>query len=244
MASWRRAATAASWALSDARARLCSLSFRPGSTRRLRGPLSALPRTVRGWQATHEGLQPVSVNVLDEHGHIWHAKRYHAFRSSSTRATARRRTVTRPCLRWMRAPLINLAHYPLAGFVAEGGTPYGQVGSDVDRALRRAALQGMPVVKVSRGNADGFVPAELTPLAIAGGNLTATKARLLLMAALLKLGALPAAKDAEHPTARRASGDRGQAGRIPAHLRHPLIVAWRDRGRRRYTIRNAVSHCP
>jgi hypothetical protein len=74
------------------------------------------------------------------------------------------------------------------------------MGSDVDRALRMAALQGMPVVKVARGNADGFVPSELTPLAIAGGNLTATKARLLLIAALLKLGALPAAQDAENPT--------------------------------------------
>ena len=61
-------------------------------------------------------------------------------------------------------------------------------------------MLGMPVVKVSRGNADGFVPSELTPLAIAGGNLTATKARLLLMAALLKLGALPAARDADNPT--------------------------------------------
>jgi len=35
---------------------------------------------------------------------------------------------------------------------------------------------------------------------IAGANLTATKARLLLMACLLRFGALPAAKDPAHPT--------------------------------------------
>ena len=59
----------------------------------------------------------------------------------------------------------------------------------------------MPIVKVARGNAEGFVPSELTPFAIAGGNLTATKARLLLMACLLKFGALPAASDVDNPTA-------------------------------------------
>jgi L-asparaginase len=36
--------------------------------------------------------------------------------------------------------------------------------------------------------------------AIAGRNLTATKARALLMAALLKLGSLPAAADPTRPT--------------------------------------------
>ena len=161
--------------------------------------ISVLPATVQGWQASAEGLRPVSVAVLDEEGHI----RSEAIPRVSIVKHARYREEADP-----DAPLpevdaraaVNLAHHPLAGFVAEGGTPYGQVGSDVDRALRRATLQGMPVVKVSRGNADGFVPGELTPLAIAGGNLTATKARLLLMASLLKLGALPAVKDVDNPT--------------------------------------------
>ena len=35
---------------------------------------------------------------------------------------------------------------------------------------------------------------------IEGNNLTATKARLLLAAAIMKLGALPHAADPEHPT--------------------------------------------
>jgi hypothetical protein len=37
-------------------------------------------------------------------------------------------------------------------------------------------------------------------LAIAGSNLTATKARLLLMACLMRFGSLPPAADPEHPT--------------------------------------------
>jgi hypothetical protein len=58
----------------------------------------------------------------------------------------------------------------------------------------------MPVVKVSRGNADGPVDPARVPLAIAGSNLTATKARLLLMACLLCFGSLPPAADPLHPT--------------------------------------------
>jgi hypothetical protein len=58
----------------------------------------------------------------------------------------------------------------------------------------------MAVVKVGRGNAGGFVDATRDPLAIAGSNLTATKARLLLMACLMKFGCLPPAADAAQPT--------------------------------------------
>ncbi len=38
-------------------------------------------------------------------------------------------------------------------------------------------------------------------LAIAGSNLTATKARFLLMACLLRFGSLPTAADPDNPTA-------------------------------------------
>jgi hypothetical protein len=95
----------------------------------------------------------------------------------------------------------NLQDAPLAGFVAEGTAPFGRMTDTVTEALRRAALSGMPVVRVGRGNAEGFTPPP-TPreLFIAGSNLTATKARLLLMACLMKFGSLPPARDAEHPT--------------------------------------------
>ncbi|HXF74831.1 MAG TPA: asparaginase domain-containing protein [Methylomirabilota bacterium] len=95
----------------------------------------------------------------------------------------------------------NLREAPLAGFIAEGSAPFGAMSNAVDAALKRATFSGMPVVKVGRGNAGGFVDPTRDPLAIAGSNLTATKARLLLMACLMKLGALPPAADPAKPTA-------------------------------------------
>lgn len=95
----------------------------------------------------------------------------------------------------------NQRDAPLAGFVAEGSAPFGAMSNSVDAALKRATFSGMPVVKVGRGNASGFVDADRDPLAIAGSNLTATKARLLLMASLMKLGCLPPAADPAQPTA-------------------------------------------
>jgi L-asparaginase len=95
----------------------------------------------------------------------------------------------------------NLRDAPLAGFIAEGSAPFGAMSNSVDAALKRATFSGMPVVKVGRGNAGGFVDPIRDPLAIAGSNLTATKARLLLMACLMKFGCLPPAADAAKPTA-------------------------------------------
>ena len=103
----------------------------------------------------------------------------------------------------------NLHDAPLAGFVAEGSAPFGAMSNSVDAALRRATFSGMPVVKVGRGNAGGFVDPTRDPLAIAGSNLTATKARLLLMACLMKLGCLPPAAEPGKPT--RAETEATQA---------------------------------
>jgi hypothetical protein len=94
----------------------------------------------------------------------------------------------------------NLREAPLAGFVAEGSAPFASMSNAVEAALKRASLSGMPVVKVGRGNAEGIVDPARVPLAIAGSNLTATKARLLLMACLLRFGGLPAAADPGYPT--------------------------------------------
>ena len=94
----------------------------------------------------------------------------------------------------------NLRAAPLAGFIAEGSAPFGAMSNSVDAALKRATFSGMPVVKVARGNAGGFVDPTRDPLAIAGSNLTATKARLLLMACLMRFGCLPPAVDPAKPT--------------------------------------------
>ena len=89
--------------------------------------------------------------------------------------------------------------HPLAGLVAEGANPYGAVEPGADAELRTAAFAGVPVVKCGRGNTAGFTPRQ-EPWAISGNNLTATKARILLLAAQLKLGALPVAADPSSPT--------------------------------------------
>jgi L-asparaginase len=90
---------------------------------------------------------------------------------------------------------------PLSGFVVEGLTPYGRTVSVArHRLMLRAAHSGIPVVRAGRGNTEGFVPLD-NPAFIGGSNLTATKARLLLMACLMKFGALPPAANPDQPTA-------------------------------------------
>lgn len=53
---------------------------------------------------------------------------------------------------------------------------------------------------MGRGNHQGITPTVSTDLFVEGNNLTSTKARMLLMACLLKLGSLPVPADLEHPT--------------------------------------------
>ena len=68
-------------------------------------------------------------------------------------------------------------------------------------ALTIAAYSGMPVVKVGRADPGGRVPSNANDAFIEGSNLDANKARLLLIAAMLKLGRLPRAADPRNPTA-------------------------------------------
>lgn len=95
----------------------------------------------------------------------------------------------------------NLTSGRLAGFVAEGATPFGSMSHPVDAALRLATFSGMPVVKVGRGNPGGSVNPRAMRFCIAGSSLTATKARMLLMTSLLRFGSLPPAADPANPTA-------------------------------------------
>jgi L-asparaginase len=94
----------------------------------------------------------------------------------------------------------KLALGRLAGFIVEGQVPYGSLPSAPrQKAIEKAVLCGLPVVRVGRGAPEGF--ADPTALIIAGSNLSSTKARLLLMACLMKFGSLPAAADPDKPTA-------------------------------------------
>lgn len=94
----------------------------------------------------------------------------------------------------------NLEMAPLAGFVVEGTAPFGRGDESEMAALTTAVASGMPVVRTARGNAEGMVAHAPGEIFIAGSTLTATKARLLLMACLLRFGSLPAAADPQQPT--------------------------------------------
>jgi hypothetical protein len=94
---------------------------------------------------------------------------------------------------------LKLRTAPLAGFVLEGLSPYGTTTSrGRHQVLLRAVCSGMPVARVGRGNNEGF--SQAVDLFIGGSNLTSTKARLLLMACLMKFGSLPPAADPDRPT--------------------------------------------
>ena len=95
----------------------------------------------------------------------------------------------------------------LGGFVIEGLTPYGVMTSSVRQAaMQKAIYSGLPVARVGRGNPEGF--ADPHDYFIAGSNLTSTKARMLLMACLLRFGSLPPAKDPSSPTADELAATR------------------------------------
>lgn len=89
---------------------------------------------------------------------------------------------------------------PFHGFVFEGLSPYAYGSGSQREALNIAAFSGMPVVRVGRADPGGMVPKRGWPYAVTGSNLDANKARMLLMASMLKLGRWPKAKDPRHPT--------------------------------------------
>lgn len=103
----------------------------------------------------------------------------------------------------------NLDSAPLSGFVVEGQSPYGSMTSSARNALMAKAVYcGMPVVRVGRGNNEGF--AAPAGVFLGGGNLTSTKARLLLIACLMKFGAIPPATDPDNPTADETAAIMGR----------------------------------
>jgi hypothetical protein len=87
----------------------------------------------------------------------------------------------------------------LTGFVIQGLVPYGRTPSHTrNKLMLKAAFSGIPVAIAGRGAPMGF--ADPSEFQIAATNLTANKARFLLMACLMKFGSLPAAKDPDKPT--------------------------------------------
>jgi L-asparaginase/Glu-tRNA(Gln) amidotransferase subunit D len=90
------------------------------------------------------------------------------------------------------------------GCVFEGLSPYAYGSGSQREALKVAAFSGMPVVRVGRADPGGMVPKRGWPQAVTGSNLDANKARMLLMASMLRLGRWPKAKDPRRPTPEEA----------------------------------------
>lgn len=163
--------------------------------------LSRLPETVEGTRSEGGRIARVAVRIKDGQGELLPA----AIPKVTIAKHARYLPEDDSGSAALEVDLLariekNLREAPLAGFVAEGAAPFGSMSNSVDAALRRAVFSGMPVVRVGRGNAEGPVDPRRNPLSIGGSNLTATKARLLLMACLMKLESLPPAADPDNPT--------------------------------------------
>ena len=103
----------------------------------------------------------------------------------------------------------------LTGFIAEGLVPYGTLPSQArHNLLLKATFSGIPVAKVGRNATEGF--ADPHDFQIAATDLTATKARFLLMACLLKFGSLPAANNPDKPTADELAAIKAAVARYQA----------------------------
>ena len=103
-----------------------------------------------------------------------------------------------------------LGESPLCGLIAEA--PTGGHFDHLDEiVINRAALSGFVVVKVYRGTPRMFVGGSAGSLYLAGSNLNANKARVLLMACLLRFGCPRPAADPAHPT-------RAELAAVRAHL--------------------------
>jgi L-asparaginase/Glu-tRNA(Gln) amidotransferase subunit D len=162
--------------------------------------ITRLPDTAVAVRRGAAGLESVEVRIKDESGRLTE----HAIPSVSIVKEGgyfdEEYGTSAEDLPVMRALIDHkLALGRLAGIVSEGLVPYGRLPSRATEAmLQHAVFSGIPVVRVGRGAPEGF--ADDSPFAIAGSNLTAIKARLLLMASLMKLGALPVAADPSAPT--------------------------------------------
>jgi hypothetical protein len=163
--------------------------------------LHQLPTSVEGVQARDGALQRMNVPIKDGQGRLLASAipQVRFLKSARYMPSAAGSAGVDGEVEILSRIERNLAEEPLAGFVAEGAVPAGNLVGVMEAALRRAIFSGMPVVHVARGNAEGIAPPPSDRLSIGGGNLTANKARILLMASLMKLGSLPPAANPDSP---------------------------------------------
>jgi L-asparaginase len=162
--------------------------------------ITRLPARVTGTAAGPSGIRTVEVTVKDAEGNLLESAipkvsivKDASYSEDDYDADPAQEVDVLALMEYM------LAATPLAGFVLEGLSPYGRPASTSRmRVMMRAAHAGFPVVMVGRGNTEGFATG-FGPF-VGGSNLTATKARLLLMLCIMKFGMLPSARDPAKPT--------------------------------------------
>jgi L-asparaginase len=169
--------------------------------------LPKLPATVSGVRKTNRGIASVEVPVKDAKGSLLGSAipkvtmvRYNRYVKDNALGLAEEEVEV------LARIDKNLRDAPLSGLVAEGIG--GNVHEPLWNALDIASLSGIPVVRVSRGDEGMMVTVNGSDLTIEGNNLSPVKARLLLMATLMKLGALPPARNPESPTAQEKQAVR------------------------------------
>ncbi|WP_254398911.1 asparaginase domain-containing protein [Streptomyces sp. AC602_WCS936] len=166
--------------------------------------LTVLPETVAGVVGSLDaGVTPVDVRVKDADGLVPSAMPHVSITKYSRYAATGTGTDNPPVAEEEVEILAridaNLARHPLSGLVCEGMSPFGMADPTKNAALSVAVFAGLPVVRTGRGTTGGMAY-RTDPAFVSGNNLTATKARMLLMAALLRFGALPPAADPFAPT--------------------------------------------
>jgi L-asparaginase/Glu-tRNA(Gln) amidotransferase subunit D len=179
---------------------------------------TVLPKTVTGVQRNADGkLQPVTVAVKDDRGQLrGEAIPYVELLEFNEWMTANPPGAPDPVVNRVQSAIDRaLGESPLVGLVVEGQTG-GHFDTPDARMIDRAAASGLVIVKVFRDNPGMYVNANPNALFVAGSNLNATKARILLMAALLRYGNSPPAADPANPTPTELAAIRTHLANIQA----------------------------
>jgi len=174
---------------------------------------SAIPKAVPGLRRTANGhIEQVEVAVKDDAGHLRGETIPEVeLLDFNSWMTANPPGTPDPVVPRVESAIARcLGEAPLCGLV--GIAPLaGHFDRNDALMLNQAALSGFVVVKVGRGTPEVFLAAIEENLYVEGSNLNANKARVLLMACLLRFGCPPPAADPAHPT-------EAEKGAVRSHL--------------------------
>ena len=186
--------------------------------------ITALPNRVKAAKKGRRGIEIVDIAVKDGNGKLLpDAIPVVTISNDGSYSGMDSDDDTAPEIDLMASIEHKLGLGLLTGFVVQGLVPYGRTPSHTRMKLMlKAAFSGIPVALTGRGAPMGF--ADPTDFQIAAGNLTANKARFLLMACLLKFGSLPPAQDPDNPTRAEMDAITQSRRSLSDGVRHALSV--------------------